>query len=561
MTLKQKNIWVSSLFMLVVALLLVAGCYALHQIQKKNDEVDARFQKYNDAVELRMIALNLSLTAIDSIVDRGEGIIQPERLAFLAEAEQKVSTALDHIDDDVTDDERQTITKLKGEFEKQIRYIKVDLRNAIETQADISVFEALDDRIDKETDVVVDMLGDYDTVVANKMDYASDQADRFVRLATIVAIAMLIGLIVVAMPAFIYIQVWIFNSIKAKASQLEHIAAGDLNEEITGTERHDEIGQLSRVAEMLKDYIVKGKNAEREKEESQKRAEIERKEMAQKLANDFEQRVQVIVQTIGSAATELSQSAAVLQDIVAKTQSKASSATNASTDTSMNVQTVASATEELSASVKEISQQVMMSNNLVRQSVEKTQQADSAAQMLDNTTSKISSIIDMINEIAGQINLLALNATIESARAGEAGRGFAVVASEVKNLASQTSKATEDITLQIQEMQNAAKDVVANLTNISQSIGEISHVTSGIASAVEEQSATTNDISRNLTQAAQGTNVITQDLREVNDVSTESKRAADQVHAAAEDLSKQSTQLSVELKKFLDEIRGVLIQL
>ena len=157
----------------------------------------------------------------------------------------------------------------------------------------------------------------------------------------------------------------------------------------------------------------------------------------------------------------------------------------------------------------------------------------------------------MINDIAGQTNLLALNATIEAARAGDAGKGFAVVASEVKSLANQTAKATEEISGQISDVQNATVGAVSAIKSIGELINQINEVASAIASAVEEQSAATSEITRNVGEAAKGTQEVSSNITSVTEAAQESSSGANQVLEAAGELSRHSESLKSEVEKFL----------
>ena len=204
-----------------------------------------------------------------------------------------------------------------------------------------------------------------------------------------------------------------------------------------------------------------------------------------------------------------------ITDAVSRTNEQAAAAASASTQTSSNVQAVASGAEELAHSVAEISRQLAHALEITNEAVGQADRTNSTINTLVSATQKIGEVVDLINSIAAQTNLLALNATIEAARAGEAGRGFAVVASEVKNLATQTSKATEEIGSQIAEVQNNTRQAVDAISGISSTIGKINEISTAIATAVEEQEAVTRDMSENMQTAALGVETITRGMNDI----------------------------------------------
>jgi len=221
-----------------------------------------------------------------------------------------------------------------------------------------------------------------------------------------------------------------------------------------------------------------------------------------------------------------------------------------------NVTTVAAAAEELGSSVEEIGRQVQGSATLSREAVSEAAQTTTFVRDLSEAAQRIGDVVAMISTIAGQTNLLALNATIEAARAGEAGRGFAVVASEVKALATQTAKATEEISGQIALIQTSTGRAVQAIGSITGRIREIDGVATTIAAAVEQQGAATQEIVRNVTQAATGTGEVTSNIAGVAGAAEETGTAAGQVLGAASALSRQSEHLSAEIARFLATVRA-----
>jgi methyl-accepting chemotaxis protein len=220
-------------------------------------------------------------------------------------------------------------------------------------------------------------------------------------------------------------------------------------------------------------------------------------------------------------------------DAVSHTTAQAAAAASASTQTSANVQAVASGAEELAQSVAEIARQLAHALEITNQAVRRADETNSTITTLVSATQKIGEVVDLINSIAAQTNLLALNATIEAARAGEAGRGFAVVASEVKSLATQTSKATDEIAAQIAAVQTNTREAVAAISGISSIIGQINDISTNIATAVEEQEAVTRDMSSNMQTAAVGVETITHGMNEIARASREVDDAARKLKEAS----------------------------
>lgn len=286
------------------------------------------------------------------------------------------------------------------------------------------------------------------------------------------------------------------------ARVMENLRDGHYDIAVPNLDRMDEIGVMAKATENFREKLARLAAVEAEQKEAEARTTAQRKADMEALADRFEKAVGNIVETVSSSATQLEVAASTLTDTAESTKQLSTVVAGVSEQASHNVQSVASATDELSASIREISRQVHESSKVSLDAVKQGERIDARISELSQAAGRIGDVVKLITAIAEQTNLLALNATIEAARAGEAGRGFAVVASEVKSLAMQTAKATEDISVQIGGMQKATDESVSAIKEISATISHISEIAGAIATAVEGQGAATQEISRNVQERA-----------------------------------------------------------
>jgi methyl-accepting chemotaxis protein len=355
----------------------------------------------------------------------------------------------------------------------------------------------------------------------------------------------------------IYFGRRIANSIAGMTHAMQKLASGDFAVVLPGLERRDEVGEMAQAVEAFK---VRAMQKAADEVDAKARQDLivaaARKADMNKLADQFEDAVGRIIETVSAASTELEASASALTATAENTQQLTNIVAAASDDASSNVQSVASATEQMSSSVSEISRQVHDSARIAGEAVEQAQKTNNRVAELSKAASRIGDVVKLINVIAGQTNLLALNATIEAARAGSAGRGFAVVASEVKALAEQTAKATDEISQQVSDIQSATNDSVAAIAAIGTTIGRMSAIASTIASAVEEQGVATQGISRNVQRAAQGTLQVSSNIADVKRGAGETELASSKVFSAAQSLTRESRRLKADVATFLNSVRA-----
>ncbi len=338
---------------------------------------------------------------------------------------------------------------------------------------------------------------------------------------------------------------------------MRELAGGNFEIVLPGLGRKDELGEMAAAVEEFKlQAIAKAERDAAAHEAQNKAAGAARRSELIRFADEFEAAVGTIVSHVSSSAIQLEQAAGTLTRTAETTQSLSSQVAGASEEANANIQSVASATEELSTSVDEIGRRVRDSNRIAEAAVVQAQETDGRIGKLSRAAQEIGDVVKLITAIAEQTNLLALNATIEAARAGEAGRGFAVVASEVKSLASQTAKATDEISTHIAGMQGATQESVAAIKEIGGTIGQISTIASAIAGAVEQQSSATQEIARNVQNVARGTQEAAANIMQVNRGASETGSASEEVLNSARSLSSESVRLREELDRFMANIRA-----
>jgi methyl-accepting chemotaxis protein len=368
-------------------------------------------------------------------------------------------------------------------------------------------------------------------------------------------IALFIAAVVASILVTVALSRMISGSITRLTSSTIKLADGDLTVQVEGDERRDEIGTLAGAIGVFRSNAIDKRRIEEEQRVLQQKASARQGAVEQHIAA-FETQVRDALEALGAASVQMRSTSEGMSGTAERTNDQVAAVAAASSEASTNVQTVAAASEELSASISEISRQVTTAADIAGRAVEEARQTDVTVQGLAEVVAGIRDVVKLISDIAGQTNLLALNATIEAARAGEAGRGFAVVASEVKSLATQTAKATGEISAQIEAVQNVTHATVEAMKRIGGTIGEVSAVATSIASAVEEQGAATMEITRSTQQAAARTQEVSDNISGVSEGAKTTGQAAQGVKSAAEALNRQTERLRGQVNDFLAKIRA-----
>jgi methyl-accepting chemotaxis protein len=385
-------------------------------------------------------------------------------------------------------------------------------------------------------------------------DASTAQADAVRGSAGMVVFGLLALVALLAVVGGLMLQRGIGGPVIAMTDAMRRLAGGDKTVDIPATGRSDEVGQMADAVEVFKQTAIEQDRLAAEQEAA--RAERERRAAAiEALTRNFDAKVSGVLEIVTAACTEMDATAQALSANAEQTSRQSAVVAAATEEASASVQTVASAAEELAASVNEIGRQVAHASEVSIRTEAEAERAETTVKGLAANSARIGEIVNLINDIASQTNLLALNATIEAARAGDAGKGFAVVAGEVKNLASQTGRATGEIGAQIGAVQSATQEVVSAIAGVVASIGEIREVSTAIAAAVEQQAAAAAEIARNVQQAAAGTQEVASNIEGVNQAAGETGSASQQVLEASRSLSTEAVELKTVVQDFLVGVR------
>ncbi|WP_404421946.1 methyl-accepting chemotaxis protein [Thalassospira australica] len=501
--------------------------------------VEEALDQYN-ADKLTIIMLMMRRHEKDFLARLDPGYV--ERIdARLAEFGPALAAA-----DGIPAAEKQKITGLMNSYVTDFKALAAGILQREEELALLSDYYA-------EAEPVLDRLSEDIGAQAAIMQAESEAISE--RSLVITVIMFVVGALALLLLSFVLSRA-IVRAIAGLTGKMTRLADNDFDVEINEVNRADEIGTMGRAVLVFRENgieRVKLEAAQREADERRRK----RMETQEQYIREFDQAVVSVMAEVGVAVEQLHQVSNVLRRSADTAASQSMAVSSGTEEASSNVQLVATAATELAASINEISGQVSETSNMAQSATERARHTNENIQGLNDAALKIGEVIGLISDIAGQTNLLALNATIEAARAGDAGKGFAVVASEVKNLANQTAKATDEITSQINGIQQATGLAVDAIDEIVRMISDISERAAAVAAAVEEQTVATSEISQNVEQAAAGTEEISAAMQGVSAAVAETNVAANDVHGSADNLGTQSGHLRGQIDGFLERMRSL----
>ncbi|MBK1667320.1 hypothetical protein CKO28_04665 [Rhodovibrio sodomensis] len=473
---------------------------------------------------------------------------EPADAARVADEFQKLDQGLQTLQAGLGNSERQALLSEVRELLPRYRAAFDGAREAILTRNDVIKRTIVTDgeKVEELAEAIQTSVIADERALKSKASQASSSMQMMMLLVALGGIAL-------ATVAAWLIGGRIAAGVRGITDAMSALAQGTGDTEVPGRGRADEIGEMADALEVFKN------NSQKQLEMAQQQqADAERKaaeaERVSKATERFRADVDQILNTLGSSATELEATASTLSATATETSHQTNNVASASEQASANTQTVAASTEELAASIHEVSAQVEKTAGIAERADEQARGAMAKVEEVQAGADAVTRVIQLISDIAEQTNLLALNATIEAARAGEAGKGFAVVANEVKNLATQTARATQEVSGDIERMRGSVRQAVPAMEQVAGIVREMNEISGVVASTATEQAAATEEITRNVQQAAQGAQEVAGNVQGLREGAQASSAGSEQVLSAASSLAQQANELRTAVDAYVREV-------
>ncbi len=421
-----------------------------------------------------------------------------------------------------------------------------------ERQAGNAYMEQVREQVNEVNTMLTKLTGDLELNAESARQVALGAA----RTASGLSFPSMFGVLAILAAAGIGLFFLVVRPIRRMTAAMLQLAEGDSTVDLPATEQSDEIGDMAGAVAVFRENMIEADRLRTAQVESQKQAQEEKVRDMHTLADGFETSVAELVDLLASSAGQMQSSAFALVDTARSSGKEATGAADSSRESADNIEMVAAATEELRISIQDVSEQICHSAEFAQDASTAARESNAVVNTLGQATSKIDSIVQIIQDIAEQTNLLALNATIEAARAGDAGRGFSVVASEVKGLAEATTKATQEISAQIKEIQDVAKVSVDQIGKVASSIEQIEERLSTVSASAEEQAATTGEISQSIRQAASHSKQISDSVLRLAETASMAESTSSETHEASVEMTLKTENLGAEVREFVARVRS-----
>jgi methyl-accepting chemotaxis protein len=540
---------VTFFFSLNLGFALLAGLFAIGGLIELGDGAQRINVTHDHALEAERLVTHLSegQRHAEALVSGGEQARGRAALDELAAAEQTIADLADRLRDNNVPayDRLALIREGVADFRRQI----------VRLEAGTGAAQGRDTQAREVAATGGAVLGagrEMARLLGEEADARSDAGADLITALLFIWVGIAVALTLITLAAQRYVKHAVAGSLRSMAGQMSRLASGEKDVVISGTDRHDEIGEMARALEVFHRAAL---DEQTRLQIQQEEARIERETMLRNVAAQFERTVGEVVTGVVAASSQLQSTSKLMATTAEETSHRTGEVASAMQEANLGATAAASASDEFAMSIGEISRQAASSAELAREATHSARKADTTIGALTSSAQQVGEIVELIQAIAKRTNLLALNASIEAARAGEAGRGFAVVASEVKELANQTSRATEKITEQIRDMQDTTGASVSALRAIAGQIQQLEITAVSIATAVDQQSVAGRDLAQSIDLAARGTERVSGHIEEVRQMALSTGSAASQVLSSATSLEAQAATLSQQVQSFLARVR------